>query len=108
MSKENYDEDFYDEEDYESEAEFGDSFLSDENDEYVNMIMIPRIDLDVDDMVDNYVQMLRRCKTNDDAKSLLYEFYAQVSTLTIIQTEQEYIQERVTNLEMLMEQIKLK
>lgn len=105
MSEENYDD--YEEE-YGDEAEFGDTFLSDENDEYVNMIMIPRIDLDVDDMVDKYVQMLRRCKTNDEARSLLYEFYTQASTLTIIHTEQEYIQERVANLEMLMEEIKIK
>lgn len=105
MSEENYDD--YEEE-YSDEAEFGDTFLSEENDDYVNMISIPRIKPNVAEMVDGYVDMLRKCKTNDDAKDLLFEFYRQANVLTIIDVEQEYIQNRVENLEMLMQQVKIR
>jgi GTP1/Obg family GTP-binding protein len=102
-----HDEDFYDEDEFEDE-EFGDTFLSDEEDDYVNMITIPRMQFDIAELVEDYVKMLRKCKTTDEATSLMFEFYGQASILTIIDVEQQYIQERVANLEELMQQVKIK
>lgn len=108
LSEENYEDDYEEEFYEEDEGEFGDTFLSEENDDYVNMISIPRIKPNVAEMVDGYVDMLRKCKTNDEAKDLLFEFYRQANVLTIIDVEQEYIQNRVENLEMLMQQVKIR
>lgn len=103
MSEEEYYEESMD------ESEFGDTFLSQEEaDGDITMIMLPKFDYDVGEFVQKYLKSLKKCKTNEEATELMFEFWTQSRLLTIIEIEQDYIQDRACNLESLISQIKFK
>jgi hypothetical protein len=106
--EEYYDGEDIDDEDYDDdddEGEFGDTFLSSENaDGDINIIIIPKFEFDPEEFVQFHLDMLRKCKTNDDAFNVLYRMFAKTQIMSIITNASNDIQNRARELESLIEE----
>ena len=91
------------------DSEFGDTFLYDEvTDDDINMVMIPKLDYDIDEVLMGYVKSLKRCKTTEEAMEVLYDLYGQIRLITIVESEQAELQNRAQMLEMMMEYVEIR
>lgn len=89
--------------------EFGDTFLHEESsDDDINLIMIPKIEYDIIEILSGYIKSLKRCKTTDEAMEVMIDLYGQIRLLTIIESEQAELQNRVQSLEHLMKHIEIR
>lgn len=106
MSEENEEQEPIDNEE-EDEGEFSDTFLSaEEADGEISLILIPKLDYDLDEALRSCIKILKRCPTTEIALSVLHELCEQVRIITTIENEVEDIQFKAENLEAMMKQIK--
>lgn len=103
-------EEFYESEPHENEeedeGEFGDTFLSeDQANDDVNVLVIPKLNFDLDHSIETTIKILKKCKTNDEAYNVLVSLCEQISLVTVIQNSYEEIQEKVSALEELIGRI---
>jgi hypothetical protein len=97
------------EESDDDDSEFGDTFLSDEEtDGDINVLIIPKLNYNLGDMIQSYLKVLKTCKKNDDAVEVLGSLCEQISLITIIENSYTDIQVRVLEMKELMEQVKIK
>lgn len=91
------------------DSEFGDTFLYDEaTDDDINMVIIPKFDYDIEEVLMGYVKSLKGCKTTEEAMEVLYDLYGQIRLITIIESEQAELQNRAQMLEMMMEYVEIR
>lgn len=91
------------------DSEFGDTFLYDEaTDDDINMVIIPKFDYDVEELLMSYVKSLKKCKTTEDAMEVMFDLYGQIRLITIIESEQAELQNRAQMLEVMMEHVEIR
>lgn len=92
---------------FDDEGEFGDSFLSsEESDDEITMIMIPKLDFNLDLMLKGYLKNLKSCQTTEKAMEILYDLYSQIQIITTVENGIEELQFKAENFESLMKTIK--
>lgn len=88
------------------DEEFGDVYLIDEPED-IDLIMIPKLEVDVDSLIEQYAKYLRKCKTMKEAKEVLFNLYTYAHTISYIQNEIADIQIKAKSLEMLKKELDL-
>ena len=84
--------------------EFGDVYLIDEPED-IDLIMIPKLEINVDNVIEQYAKQLRKCKTLKEAKEVLFDLYTYASTISYIKNEIADIQIKAKNLEVLKQHL---
>lgn len=84
--------------------EFGDVYLIDEPED-IDLIMIPKLEINVDNVIEQYAKQLRKCKTLKEAKEVLFDLYTYASTISYIENEIADIQIKAKNLEVLKQHL---
>jgi len=87
--------DFYDEDD----EILGEFLIEDEQDD-LTLILMPKLEYDLEKDLDEYYKMLKRCKTKDEIKEVLRHFYSKIYNIAILQNEIDYLQARAKDLEL--------
>lgn len=80
--------------------EFGDVYLVEEPED-VDLLLLPKLNVDIDKILTGYAKQLRKCKTIGEAKEILHELYAYAQLISMIQMEITDIQSKVKSLEIL-------
>lgn len=84
-------------EDFEDEEYLG-AYMIDEPED-LTLIMMPKLEIDVEKEIDNWAKILRRCKNKAELKEGLIQFYAYVSQIVLLQEEIRQLQTKAKELE---------
>nr|WP_156736441.1 hypothetical protein [Mycobacterium sp. E3298] len=68
-------------------------FLIDEPED-LTLVMLPMIDFNLEDALENYYKQLKRCRNKDQIKTVLLRFYSYVVAMTNLQSDIHYLQQR--------------
>ena len=90
-----------------NDDEFGDTYLIDEQDD-IDLLILPKFKVDVDFVVEEYAKALRKCRTLDDAKGILLNLYDYAQATALIEYEIEELQHRAKSLEILADELNLR
>jgi hypothetical protein len=84
------------------DGEFSDTFLSEESDDEINVIVLKKLDYDKEEFLRGYLKLLKRSNTTDEALDVLYELSEQIRLITMIEIETVDLQNKAEQLESLM------
>jgi predicted phage-related endonuclease len=73
-------------------------FMIEEPDD-LTMIMMPKLDFDSEEIIEEYAKTIKRCKNIEQLKSVLYKFYTHISSIVSLQNDIQYLQDRAKELE---------
>jgi hypothetical protein len=87
-----------DEDDFEDDSDEIGAYLIDEPDD-LTLIMMPKLDFDLELTIEQYYKVLKKCKNKDQLKSVLFKFYGHIAGIVSLQNDIQYLQERAKELE---------
>lgn len=76
-------------------------FLIDEPDD-LTLIMVPKSDFDLEEEIERYYKQLKKCRSKEQLKDVLRDFYSYIVEVTEIQSEINHLQDRIKSLEIKM------
>lgn len=87
-------ENWYNEED---DDILGDFSLEDVPD--IDIILMPKLEIDEEEIIDRYYKKIKRCRNKDQLKAVLKSLYDYASNVAVLQNDIRYLQDRAKELE---------
>lgn len=84
-------------EDYNDDEILGDYLI--ETDDDLTLIMMPKLDIDLDSVDETYYKTFKKCKTKEQFKNVLRKYRSYISTVALLQSDIAYLQDRAKELE---------
>lgn len=73
-------------------------YLLDEPDD-LTLVMLPKLEFNLDDTIESFYKVLKRCKNKTELKSVLYQFYAYISGVVSLQNDIDALQNKAKEIE---------
>jgi hypothetical protein len=75
------------------------SFLAEESDD-IDFILMPKLNINIDDVIEEYYKSIKECKNKNQVKEVLRDFYQYVCNINTIMNDIQYLQDRAKQLEL--------
>lgn len=73
-------------------------FLIEEPDD-LDLVMLPKLEFDLELELEKYYKMLKSCRNKEQLIQVLRIFYAHISSVVLLQSDIQYLQDRAKELE---------
>lgn len=86
------------EDDYDDEEETLGVFMIEEPDD-LTLVMLPKIEFDRDEVIEEYVKAARKCKNKDQLRFVFNRFFEHISGTVSLLNDVQHLQDRAKELE---------
>lgn len=74
------------------------AYLIEEPDDITHVLM-PKIEFHLEDELEKYYKFAKQCRKKEDIKQVFRMFYSHITSVTVLQHEIQYLQDRAKELE---------
>lgn len=92
---------------WEDDDDYLGEFMIEEPDD-LTMIVMPKLEIDTESMIENYVNLARKCKNKNELRNLFNHFYIHVADMVSLENDIRYLQDRAKEIEFNVEMFKEK